>query len=134
MHAKIRPHQVKFDVRFWPISALMSKTILRSQILHWVLSLIYAYAQTFLLLLTKLTALTFYFRDVYSSPKNPTFGKSSTGQKKTCHNSGILDLFYGSLSGFACIVCGYTVLVSGNAQPYITRKLNLTNERKKLEK
>ena len=41
LHAIIRPHQVEFDISFWPISALMSKTIHRSQIWHLVLSVKY---------------------------------------------------------------------------------------------
>ena len=40
---EIRPHQFDQDVRFACISALMLKTIHKSQILHWLLSMIYAY-------------------------------------------------------------------------------------------
>ena len=43
LHAIIRPHQVEFNIRFWPISALMLKTKHQSQIWRWVLSVIYAY-------------------------------------------------------------------------------------------
>ena len=43
MHAVISPHHFDFDVRFLCISALMLKTIHQSQILRWVLSVIYAY-------------------------------------------------------------------------------------------
>ena len=45
LHTIMRPHHFNFDVRFSYISALMSKTIHRSRIQRWVLSLIYAYDQ-----------------------------------------------------------------------------------------
>ena len=43
LHTIIRAHNFDFDIRFWPISALISKTLHRSQIWSWVLSVIYAY-------------------------------------------------------------------------------------------
>ena len=43
LHTIIRTHHFNFDVRFWPITTFMSKTIHPSQIQCLVLSVIYAY-------------------------------------------------------------------------------------------
>ena len=43
LHAMIRTHHCDFDIRFLPISALMSKTLHPSEIQRWVLSVINAY-------------------------------------------------------------------------------------------
>ena len=40
----IRTHHFDFDVRFWPISALMSKAMHQSWIQRWVLSVIYLWS------------------------------------------------------------------------------------------
>ena len=38
--AMIRTHHFDFDIRFWPIKALMSNTLHQSQIQRWLLSVI----------------------------------------------------------------------------------------------
>ena len=42
-HAIIRTHHFDFDIRFWPISTLVSKTLHQSWIRNWGISVIYAY-------------------------------------------------------------------------------------------
>ena len=48
LHPIIGPHHFDFDARFACISALILKTIHRSRICHWVLSLIFAYDQNYI--------------------------------------------------------------------------------------
>ena len=46
LHAVIRTHHFDFDIRFWPISTLMSKTLHQSRILRLVLSVICVHTVT----------------------------------------------------------------------------------------